>query len=85
MLRGLAFWWGVVQHKMFRFQPFVDWYVLEEARRMNRGLGFPFGMSVIILTLLLVLVFVLISVSFSWQECMFGMEINTLMASRSIL
>ena len=44
--RGLAFWWGAVQHKMFRFQPFVDMYVMDEAKRMNRGLGFPFGLQV---------------------------------------
>eukprot|EP01036_Dinobryon_divergens_P030316 gene30316-39542_t len=44
--KGLAFWWGAVQHKMFRFQPFVDMYVMDEAKRMNRGLGFPFGLQV---------------------------------------
>lgn len=44
---GLAFWWGVVQYKMFRFQPFVEEHIMDEAREMLGGKGFPFGLPVL--------------------------------------
>lgn len=40
---GFAFWWGVVQVKMFRPLPFVERHVLEQSRIMEGGNGFPFG------------------------------------------
>jgi hypothetical protein len=29
---GLAFWWGVVQYKMFRILPFVEKHIVEQSR-----------------------------------------------------
>lgn len=40
---GLAFWWGVVQYNMFKFQPVVIDYILKQSKLMNYGNGFPFG------------------------------------------
>lgn len=44
---GLAFWWGVIQHKMFRFQPHLEEHINAEARNMQGGRGFPFGLPVV--------------------------------------
>lgn len=38
---GIAYWWGIVQERMFRFQPAVRRYIHEEAARLNAGQGFP--------------------------------------------
>lgn len=38
---GLAYWWGVVQARMFRLQPEIAALVAAESRRMDRGRGFP--------------------------------------------
>ncbi|KAJ1411988.1 hypothetical protein B484DRAFT_455497 [Ochromonadaceae sp. CCMP2298] len=43
---GLAFWWGAVQHKMFRLQPVAEEFVLLRAQQMNGGGGFPFGLPI---------------------------------------
>ncbi len=40
---GLAFWWGVIQYKMFQMQPLTEKYVMEHLKNMNNGLGFPTG------------------------------------------
>jgi hypothetical protein len=47
--KGLAWWWGVIQARMFRMQPTVENYIREEIRlmkKMNGGRGFPFGSPV---------------------------------------
>lgn len=44
--KGLAWWWGIVQARMFRLQPAVESYIkneLEHMKTMNSGRGFPFG------------------------------------------
>ena len=44
--KGLAWWWGIIQARMFRLQPVVENYIkdeLEHMKRMNSGRGFPFG------------------------------------------
>lgn len=41
---GLAYWWGVVQYKMFQLQPVVVEYIHAQVAVMNRKRGFPFGM-----------------------------------------
>eukprot|EP01038_Epipyxis_sp_PR26KG_P005280 gene5280-7340_t len=43
---GLAFWWGVIQYKMFQFQPIVEDYIMNEAKMKDNGNGFPFGLSI---------------------------------------
>jgi hypothetical protein len=40
---GFVFWWGVVQHRMFRVNKVVSEHILEEAQHMDKGRGFPFG------------------------------------------
>mmetsp|Transcript_15132 Transcript_15132/g.14539 ORF Transcript_15132/g.14539 Transcript_15132/m.14539 type:complete len:432 (-) Transcript_15132:205-1500(-) len=47
--KGLAWWWGVIQARMFRMQPTIENYIKEEIRlmkKMNGGRGFPFGAPV---------------------------------------
>lgn len=39
---GLAFWWGIIQARVFRINSNVTQYVLSQARNMQHG-GFPFG------------------------------------------
>jgi hypothetical protein len=41
---GYAFWWGVVQYKMFQLQPVVAEHIHALAALMNHGNGFPFGL-----------------------------------------
>lgn len=44
--KGLAWWWGIIQARMFRLQPVVENYIkdeLEHMKTMNSGRGFPFG------------------------------------------
>ncbi len=41
---GIAYWWGIVQERMFRLQVPVRNYIVTEGSRMNNGLGFP-GLS----------------------------------------
>ncbi len=36
---GIAYWWGIVQERMFRMQPEVQTYVLAQAARMGQGQG----------------------------------------------
>ncbi len=38
---GIAYWWGIVQERMFRLQPIVRQYIIDEASAMNSGKGFP--------------------------------------------
>jgi len=38
---GIAYWWGIVQERMFRLQPAVRQYIYREASRLNGGQGFP--------------------------------------------
>jgi hypothetical protein len=38
---GLAWWWGVIQARLFRLQPHVELYIAKEALAMNEGRGFP--------------------------------------------
>jgi len=38
---GIAYWWGLVQERMFRLQPAVRQYIHREASRLNGGQGFP--------------------------------------------
>ena len=38
---GFAYWWGIVQARMFRLQPQVAALVAQESARMDRGRGFP--------------------------------------------
>ena len=38
---GLAWWWGVIQARLFRLQPHVEMYIAKEALAMNEGKGFP--------------------------------------------
>ena len=43
---GLAWWWGIVQARMFRMQPVVEDYIKSEIiymKNMNGGRGFTFG------------------------------------------
>lgn len=41
---GEAFWWGVVQFKMFQLQPIVVEHIHAQAALMNNRTGFPFGL-----------------------------------------
>lgn len=41
---GYAFWWGVVQYRMFQLQPVVAEYIHALATVMNKGNGFPYGL-----------------------------------------
>lgn len=47
MRYGYVFWWGVVQIKMFRFQPVVEQYVIKESHSKAFHEGFPFGSPVV--------------------------------------
>eukprot|EP01034_Spumella_vulgaris_P032442 gene32442-40041_t len=44
---GLAFWWGAVQHRLFRFLPVVDNYILEKSHGLNNNKGFPFSLPTV--------------------------------------
>ena len=41
---GEAFWWGVVQFKMFQLQHVVIEHIHAQSTLMNRKIGFPFGL-----------------------------------------
>ena len=46
---GLAWWWGIVQARIFRLQPEVMDYIDSEVafmKTLNSGLGYPFGFPV---------------------------------------
>lgn len=43
---GLAWWWGLVQARMFRFQPPVETHIFSESSKMDGGKGFPFSYPV---------------------------------------
>lgn len=43
---GLAFWWGSIQHYLFRFKASVEKQILLKAHEMLDGKGFPFGLPV---------------------------------------
>lgn len=47
--KGLAWWWGIIQARLFRVEHTVEKYIREEMRHMkgmNAGRGFPFGAPV---------------------------------------
>lgn len=39
---GFAYWWGIIQSRMFRMQPNIEKIVLAEGAKMDRSRGFPF-------------------------------------------
>lgn len=44
---GFAFWWGVLQYKMFHVQPYIEEHIKEESKSKDFGRGFPFGLPTI--------------------------------------
>lgn len=44
--KGLAFWYGIVQYRMFRFQERISQYIMNQARMMNSNIGFPFELPI---------------------------------------
>ena len=38
---GFAYWWGIVQSRMFRMQPEIEKMVIAEGSKMDHGRGFP--------------------------------------------
>ena len=43
---GLAWWWGVIQSRLFRLQPHVELYIEKKALEMNEGIGFPVATAI---------------------------------------
>jgi hypothetical protein len=43
---GFVFWWGVVQHRLFRVNELVEAHILQEAQHMDGGHGFPFSFPI---------------------------------------
>lgn len=44
--RGLSWWWGIIQARMFRLQPAVQEYITLQSKHMDDGKGFPYGFPV---------------------------------------
>lgn len=44
---GVPWWWGVVQHRLFRLQESVERTIHERTTRMNDGKGFPHNYPII--------------------------------------